>query len=136
MKFRAAFCDPFKKDIIELGDIADDNIIGEYKKVRWSEILRSMEKKNHPSIYYSPSLEIQNKESKQGLEISAVGSPDNIEFYVFYKRPKLVKIFFGLKEKMKENYTTDITGQTEKDVLDYLNALLNNDVDFLDNKIK
>jgi len=136
MKYRASFCDPFQKDIIELGDVAGDDIIGEFKKVRWSTWLRSMENKSDAEICYSPSLEIENKETRHGLNISVMGSPENYEFYVFYKRPKLVKRFFGFKEKMDENYLTDVKGQTEQDVLEYLHALLKNDVDLLDARIK
>ncbi len=86
-------------------------------------------------IYYSPSLEIENKDTKHGLSISAVGDPKNYEFYIFYKRPKKVKIFFGLKEKINSNYMSDKTGQTKQDVLDCLNALLRNDTDYLSSKI-
>jgi len=87
-------------------------------------------------IYFSPSFEIENKENKNGLSISAVGEPDNFKFYIFYKRPKMIKSFFGLLKKMKEDFLTDVTGQTKKDALDCLNALLKNDVALLENKIK
>ncbi len=78
-------------------------------------------------IYYSPSFEVENKQGKNGLAISAVGDPANFEFYIFYQRPKNVKSFFGLKEKVNENYSTDIQGQTKNDVLDCLKALIRND---------
>lgn len=94
-----------------------------------------METAREDEIFYSPSLEIENTDSKHGLAISAVGEPDNYEFYIFYKRPKSVKTLFGFQEKIDEGYTTDITGQTKQDVLDCLNALLCNDTDDLANKI-
>lgn len=135
MNFRASFCDPFQKDIIELGTISNDSVLDKFEKTPWADILRQMSHAREDEIHYSPSLEIENKDNKHGLAISAVGDPDNFEFYIFYKRPKNVKSFFGLRKKTDENYTTDKTGQTKQDVLDCLNALLKNDTEFLANKI-
>ena len=73
------------------------------------------------------------KIKKNGLSVSAV---DGNEWYIFYKRPKLEKKIFGLIEKMNNDYLTDITGQTEKDVKECLTALINNDLEFLERKIK
>jgi hypothetical protein len=135
MNYRASFCDPFKKDIIELGDIAADSIIEKFEETPWADFLMRMTHARQDEIHYSPSLEIENKDTKHGLSISAVGDPNNYEFYIFYKRPKKVKSFFGLKEKVNDDYTSDKTGQTKKDVLDCLKALLNNDTEYLSNKI-
>jgi hypothetical protein len=133
MNFRASFCDPFKKDIIELGVIEKDKIMESFEKIPWTKLLEEMKLKNENEIYYSPSLEIENKDNKNGLSVSAV---DGKEWYIFFKRPKLVKKFFGLTEKMNNDYLTDITGQTESDVRDCLTALINNDLEFLERKIK
>ena len=76
-----------------------------------------MEVAKEEDIFYSPSLEIENKDTKHGLSISAVGNHDSFEFYIFYKRPKIVKTFFGLKEKIKNGYLSDKTGQTKQEPL-------------------
>lgn len=136
MNFRASFCDPFQKNIIELGSISKDCIIDKFEKTPWVDILQQMSHAREDEIHYSPSLEIENKDNKHGLSISAVGEPDNFEFYIFYKRPKNVKSFLGLREKTNENFTTDKTGQTKQDVIECLNALLKNDTEFLENKIR
>ena len=137
MAFRASFCDPFKPNIIELGDIRQDNVVDAFQKIPWSDFLQKMEKVKEDEIHFSPSFEVENKESKHGLAISAVGDYNNFEFYIFYKRPKLVKVrkLFSSKEEMDDNYTTDITAQTSEDVVDCLNALTRNDTTFLANKI-
>jgi hypothetical protein len=135
MNFRASFCDPLRKDIIELGDISKDSILEQFEQTPWNDLLRKMANAKEDEIFYSPSLEIENKETKHGLAISAVGDPNSFEFYIFYKRPKKIKSFFGLKEKIKEDYITDQTGQTKQDVLDCLNALLRNDIEYLENKM-
>ena len=133
MNFRASFCDPFKPDIIELGDIEKEKIIKKNKKIPWNKLLDEMKLKKESEIYYSPSLEIENKENKNGLSVSAV---DGKEWYIFYKRPKMVKKFFGLTEKIDKNYLTDVKGQTEDDVKECLIALINNDLEFLEKKIR
>lgn len=135
MNFRATFCDPFKADIIELGNIQKDKIIETFENTPWIDFLRKMELAKEDEIFFSPSLEIENKDTKHGLSISAVGAPNNYEFYIFYKRPKKIKLFFGLKEKIDNNYTSDKTRQTKKDVIDCLDALLRNDMEYLANKI-
>lgn len=133
MNFRASFCDPFKPDIIEIGNIEKEKIMETFDKIPWNKLLEEMKLKKENEIHYSPSLEIENKDNKNGLSVSAV---DGKEWYIFFKRPKMVKKFFGLTEKMNNDYLTDITGQTEKDVRDCLTALINNDLEFLERKIK
>jgi len=136
MQFKLSFCDPFKKEIVELGDISEEKIIESFENIQWTDYLKRMENVNQSDIYYSPSFEIENKENKNGLSISAVGTPSAFEYYIFYRRPKIRKKLFGLMNTMDENYLTDVTGQTKKDALDCLNALKNNNLDFLDNKVK
>jgi len=135
MNFRASFCDPLEPDIIELGRIDKDSIIEKFESINWADYLQKISGLKMEEIYWSPSLEIENKDTKHGLVFSAVGDPNNYEFYIFYKRPKKIKSFFGLKETTRDDYMTDKTGQTKQDALDCLNALLRNDTDYLANKI-
>jgi len=133
MNFRASFCDPFKPDIIEIGYISKNEIMEKFEDIPWKEYLEKMKIAKQSEIHYSPSLEIENKDNRNGLSVSAL---DGIEWYIFYKRPKLVKKFFGLIEKMDNNYLTEIHGQTENDVRNCLEALIKNDLKFLEEKIK
>lgn len=133
MKIRASFCDPFKPDIIDLGNIEADKIMDTFNNIPWAEYLTKIDIASDSEIYYSPSLEIENIENRNGLSLSAV---DDTEWYIFFKRPKIVKSFFGLSKKMDENYTTEIHGQSIIDVKECLKAFIKNDLDFLENKIK
>lgn len=135
MNFRASFCDPLEPQIIELGDIRKEKIIEQFESINWADYLQKMLGAEEDKIHYSPSLEIENKESLHGLSISAVGEPNNYEFYIFYKRPKKIKWLFGLKEKTRADYISDKTGQSRQDVIDCLNALVKDDTEFLANKI-
>lgn len=135
MKFNVSFCDPFSPDIIQLGDFSQEQIIPEFEKINWSEYLERMANAEQSEIHYSPSFEIDNPINKNALSISAVGDPNKYEFYIFYKRPKKIKLLFGLIGKLNEGYISDITGQTKQDAIDCLNALIKNDADYLANKI-
>ena len=104
-----------------------------FESIPWTQLLEKMKNANEKDIYYSPSLEIENKTNKNGLSVSAV---DGTEWYIFFKRPKLVKKFFGLTEKMDDNYLTDITGQNIDDVRKFLSALIDNNLKYLEEKIK
>ena len=134
-EYRASFCDPFQKEIIELGRIEESGIIRKFESIPWHDYLKRMENAHQKEIHYSPSLEIENKENKHGLTISAVGEPGNPEFYIFYKRPKTIKRFFGLQEKVENDFMTDKTGQTWQDAIDCLDALVRNDLEYLASKI-
>jgi len=135
MSFRASFCEPFNSDIIELGEIHRNSIIDKFESINWLDYLRKMQFAEENEIEYSPSLEIENKDTKHGLVISAVGEPGNFEFHIFYKRPKKVRRLFGLIETVDENYLSDKTRQTRKDVVDCLTALIRNDTNYLESKI-
>ena len=135
MNFRASFCDPFKADIIEIGDVEKGKIMEMFDKIPWSDYLAKMETTKESEIHYSPSFEIENKDNRNSIAVSAI---DGKEWYIFFKRPKLVqrRKFFKLIEEMDNDYLTDIQGQTESDVRNCLEALIRNDLLFLENKIK
>ena len=134
--FRYSICEPLNPNIIEMGSVQKGDIIKTFEEFPWNKYLTEIINANENDIHYSPSLEFENRSNKNGITASAVGDPENFEFYIFYKRPKMRKRLFGLFEKMNENYFSDITGQTEKDVIDCLNALINEDFNFLEAKFK
>jgi hypothetical protein len=136
MSFSASFCDPLKSDVIELGSINTSSIIETFRRVPWSDYLEKMENARECDIHYSPTLEIENNDNKHGLSISAIGEKDNVAFFIFYKRPKHVRKYFGLIQKFDNHYSTEISGQTSATVIECLQALIDNQLDFLDNKIK
>ena len=83
MVFRASFCDPFNPTIIELGDIAESQIIHTFDKVPWVDYLTQMQTRGENEIYFSPSLRTENKATRSGQTISVVGEPEKYGFYVF-----------------------------------------------------
>ncbi|WP_299702889.1 hypothetical protein [uncultured Pontibacter sp.] len=134
--FRHSFCDPFKPEIIELGDVETQEIVKRFEQLPWDEIIAKMAGVDDSEIHFSPSLEFEDKITKHGLSISGIGDKRLEEFYLFYKRPKKVKKLFGLIEKDDPEFITDVTGQSKEDVIEALDALINGKYEFLDNKIK
>ena len=119
-----------------MGEMEGDQVIGAFQKIRWRNYLQQMQTSNEEEIHYSPSLEIECIENKNGLSISAIGDPYRIEYFIFDKRPKKVTKLFGLVKTFDDEYLTESTGQSEKDVLDCLLGLVDNDLRFLENKFK
>ena len=130
--FRYSICEPLNPNIIEKGNISKEEVIKIFEAFPWNKYLLDLLSGNE--IYHSPSLEFENTENRNGITISAVGEPENFEFYIFYKRPKEIKYFFGLMSSTNENYTSDLTDQNEKDVIECLVPLVNEDSSFLENK--
>jgi hypothetical protein len=135
-RFRYSICDPFKPDEIDMGEIETNKIMEVFDNFPWERLLCQMKGKPEEEIHYSPSLEIENVETRHGVSVSAVGEETAYEFYIFYKRPKIVKSFFGLKEKLDENYLTDVLGQRKEDARRAIQALLTDDTEYLEEKIK
>jgi hypothetical protein len=131
MNFKASFCDPLNPEIIDLGDIPKDKIMETFEKIPWKKLIQKMKKAKEDEIHYSPSLEIENKENKNVIIVSAM---DEKEWYIFFKRPMQFKSFFGLIKKVDPEYITDKIGQTIDDVKACINALINNNLEFLEEK--
>ena len=86
------------------------------------------------TFHFSPSVEFGNKANRHGLSISIVEDEKGDEFYIFFKRPKMVTMLFGLIKKMDDNFTTDRTGQTSNDVRDAVTALIDDDIATLEKR--
>jgi len=136
MTFKTSFCDPFKPDIVDWGEVDKEEVIEAFEGIAWTDLLKQMLNKSDSEIYYSPSFEVLNTKNQHSLAISVVGDPNTYEWYVFYKRPKVIKGFLGFSRKTDPAFLTNVTGQTKKDVLQYIQALLEENHDLLDQKIK
>jgi len=132
--FKYSICDPLVKDPIEMGEIEKEKISDILDRFPWNDLLDKNNHANERNIYFSPSIEFENKDTRHGLAISIVEGENGSEFYIFYKRPKLVTKLFGLVKNIHDNYTSDRTGQTIHDVKDAVNALVAGDTAILERK--
>ncbi|MDB5282801.1 MAG: hypothetical protein JWO06_1876 [Bacteroidota bacterium] len=134
--FTHNFCDPLKPDVIELGPIAPDKIVGLFNSFPFDEHLKKMNAAKKEEICYSPSLAFENVQTKSGICISVLGETAVTEYMIFYKRPRNKKSFFGLVEKLVPDYCTDITVEEKEKAVAALEALIKGDTDYLENAIK
>ena len=130
--FRYSICDPLKSEPLEMGEIEKDQILEVFERFPWKDMLNKMQGVKESDIQFSPSIEFENKATHLGITIS-MGVDEN-EFYVFYKRPKMVSKWFGLIKKMDENFLSDRTGQTIADAREAVSALVGGDEITLERK--
>lgn len=133
--YRWTICEPDNPNIIEKGSIQKEAIMETFKEFPWIDRLCKVTSMKEDDVCFSPSLEFENIETKQGVSISIVGAEEKYEFYIFYKRPSIIKMF-GLFKRHVDNHLSDITGQTKQDAIQFLTAFVNNDTDFMESKMK
>ncbi|PIQ19803.1 MAG: hypothetical protein COW65_18645, partial [Cytophagales bacterium CG18_big_fil_WC_8_21_14_2_50_42_9] len=113
--FTYSICKPLESEIIKMSEITSEEVMRLFEEFPWIEYLNVMNNVPEENIFYSPSLEIENKETRHGLSISIVGDAQHYEYYIFYKRSEMRKSFFGLLEHKHENYISEKQGQTYQD---------------------
>lgn len=105
--FYWSICDPLNPEILEKGSIQSEKAIQVFKEYPWEKELSKIDGREISEIFYSPSIEIRNEELGQGLVFSAVPDEDSYIFYAFYKRPKLIKKWFGFSKEMNDSFVSD-----------------------------
>jgi hypothetical protein len=125
-RFRYSFCFPFESEIIEKGEASKEKILEEVKSFPWQEELKKMVDDDDAEVFYSPSVEIENLDTKHSISVSAIGEPEDHEYMIFYNRPEQ-SMFGDVGMYEKDGLTWD-------DVMEAVDALLNNKTEILDNK--
>jgi hypothetical protein len=133
--YRWSICEPDNPQVIEKGLIRKEEIRETFEQFPWMDRLRKIANMRNEDICFSPSLEFENLDTKQGVTFSIVGTVLENEFYIFYKRSVTVKTL-GLFKRQVDNHISDITGQAMEDAVRFLDAFLNNDSDYLEAKMK
>lgn len=105
MTFKYSICHPEKEEIeFKNNPISDNEVLDIAKKYPWVEKLKFADGLNQEKVYYSPSLDFTNIKNGKSLCLTAnFDKNGNLEFSLWYLRPKIVKVLFGLfgeKEKM------------------------------------
>ena len=112
-----------------MGSIEKDKIIDVLDKFPWTELLSKMDGAKENEVHFAPSIEFENKNTRHGLCISIIDLDD---FYIFYKRPKLVSMMFGLIKRMNKDFLSERSGQRIKDVKEAVQALITDDIKTLE----
>ena len=133
MRFRAEFTNPFKGYAIEDDDIDKVKIMYEFEGLPWSDLSKQRGSADETDVFESHTFEVENMDNGSCLTIYLA---DDMEWNISYKRPKLVEKSVENSKNIDPEYETYIIGQTKSDVCECLNALVENDLEFLENKIK
>ena len=134
--FKYTICEPLNPTIVDKGNITIEDFRTVLQNFPWIDMLRELENAEESKAFYSPSLELVDLTSNHSLAISIVGSEPELEFYIFYKRPKTItkRKWFKTIEVFEPEYLTDRIGQSKKDMEEAFNALLEGDFELLESR--
>lgn len=119
-----SICHPNKKEIEYKKEILSaKNVLEIAKNYRWIEQLEFSDGLSKESNYYNPSLDFTCIQDGKSFCLTAdYNEEKELEFSLWYNRPKNVKILFGLlgrKEKMVLDDVWTIDFQTALQYLQY-----------------
>ncbi|WP_181304013.1 hypothetical protein [Rufibacter sp. XAAS-G3-1] len=134
--FHYTFSSPLQAENIDLGTIEGERMVSYFLDYPWADWLLKMEGVKEGDIYFSPTLNFENKETKQKILVSAVGDRAGFVFYVFYQRPIMVNHFFGLRQKYKEDHTTEVLHQSKEKTALLVEAFAKGNNTYLEEEIK
>ena len=132
MNFQISFCDPFKPDIIDLGEVPGSKIPGIFNKIPWDDILDKAEQASDQEIYYSLTFSVVN--TANGISLDIIANKKN-DWQLYYSRPRKVAVVFGMIKRMNRNCLSDVQGKTRNDAMNCINAMINNKQDYLESVI-
>lgn len=134
--FSYSICEPLNPMIIQKGEILHEEMANVFHSFPWSDYLAQIEQAKESEIYYSPSLEFQNQNNKQSIIASAVGDPDEYEFYLFYRFPNTKSIPNPQTGEVEAFIMYEIRAQKHQDFLNCIRALIEEDTAYLRKKFE
>ncbi len=97
MTYQYSICHPDKPEIEYPSEVLDSYKVTDIaKNYPWLKILKSMEQIPNEEINYSPSLDFTNIKDKHSLCLTAELKKGELEFSLWYNRPKSSRVLFGL----------------------------------------
>jgi hypothetical protein len=105
MNYKYSICHPEKEDIeYKNSPISEKEVLEIAENYPWIEKLKFSDTLKQENVCYSPSLDFTSIENGKSFGLTAdYDENGELEFSLWYNRPKKVKILFGLlgeKEKM------------------------------------
>jgi len=105
MTYQYSICHPDKEEIeYRNNPISSNEVINIAKNYPWLDQLKFSETLDQNNLYYSPSLDFNCIEDGKSFCLTAhYNDNKELEFSLWYNRPKRIKVLFGLlgeKEKM------------------------------------
>jgi hypothetical protein len=127
MTFKYSICHPEKENIeYRNASISGSEVLEITKNFPWIEKLKLLDSLNEEDIYYSPSLDFTCIENGKSFCLTAnYDKNNNLEFSLWYNRPKKVKILFGLLGEKEKMVVDDIWSISFDNSLKYLEYFVN-----------
>ncbi len=129
MAFKYSICHPEKQDIEYCGNpISADKVLELARKHEWLNLLHFSNSLNEDQIHYSPSLDFTHLENGRSFCLTAgFGKNKELEFSLWYHRPKKIKVLFGLLGKEERMVTDDYWSVSFEEAMNYLRFFVDED---------
>ena len=127
MTYKYSICHPEKENIEYLNKpIYGNEVLKIAKNYPWIEKLKFSHSLKPENIYYSPSLDFTCIENGESFCLTAnYDKSQNLEFSLWYNRPKKVKVLFGLLGVKEKMVVDDVWGFSFEKSLTYLEHFVN-----------
>lgn len=134
MSYTYSICYPDKAKIeYRTTIISSDEVVNIAKNYPWLEQLNLLEKLDGNDVCFNPSLDFTSTKDGKSLGLTAnYNESKQLEFSLWYNRPKMVKVLFGLlgtKEKMDVDDVWHIDFET---ALKYLKHFLDGEFEIVE----
>lgn len=127
MTFKYSICHPEKENIEYRNTSISGNEVFEItRNYPWIEKLKLSDSLNQEDVHYNPSLDFTCIENGKSFCLTAnYDKNNNLEFSLWYNRPKKVKILFGLLGEKEKMVLDDIWSISFDKSLKYLEYFVN-----------
>lgn len=126
MQFKYAICYPDKEEIdFRSSPISGEEVIYIARNYPWVDQLNFKETLDQDELFYSPSLEFTCIDNNRSFTLTAIyDERRNLEFSLWYYRPKMIRNSGGAFEKMEVD---DIWSINFDDTIKYLAIFVKGD---------
>lgn len=127
MTYKHSICHPEKEDIeYRKSPISGNEVVEIAKNYPWIEKLKFSDSLNPEDIHYSPSIDFTCIENGKSFCLTAnYDKNENLEFSLWFNRPKKVKVLFGLLGEKEKMVVDDIWSINFERSLKYLEHFVN-----------
>jgi len=127
MSYKYSVCYPDKKDIIYFDTpITDNEVLSIAKSFNWIEQLKLSESMDQDKVYYSPSLDFKCISNQRSFCLTAdFNDKEDLEFSLWYCRPKKVKKLFGLLGESEKMIVDEVWHFSFDEAIEYLQHFVN-----------
>ena len=138
MTFKYSICHPEKKDIeYKNNSISGKEILEIAKNYPWIEKLKFSDSLKQEDIYYNPSLDFTCIENGKSFCLTAdYDNNKNLQFSLWYNRPKKTKVLFGLLGEKEKMIVDDIWSINFNKSLQYLENFVNGNYSLIEELYK